>query len=219
MVSQDVRNLYVVEMTRGDQKSLTRCVVQLGSPYVSERQVAHIDPEEGYCGGDLIFRFPSQDVRNAQIGSVEVVQRLQIGQDGSQHERRIHGREREARLFLLHEVPRRFLGQGLGPPVAVGPVGERLLLGDGVPVCFGIGVAGPVSLEWVDDGGEGGCDDHAFDGRRTLLNRFEDPGRSDDGRVQHFGLRVLEVVVEGEEVWMTVSKGGSALITWSKAVS
>ena len=183
MVSQDVGNLYMVEMTGGDKKSLTGCIAQLGSPYVSERQIAHIDPEEGHCGWDLVFRFAGQDVRNAQVGCVEVVQRLQIGQDGSQHERRIHRREREARFFLLHEVPRRLFGQGLGPPVAVGPVRERLLLGDGVPVCFGIGVAGPVALERVDDGGEGGGDDHAFDGRRTLLDGLEDAGRSDDGRV------------------------------------
>lgn len=197
MVSQDVRNLYVVEMTGRDKKSLIRCLIQLDSPYMSERQVAHIDPEEGHCGWDLVFRFAGQDVRNAQVGCVEVVQPLQIREDGPQHERRIHRREREVRLFLLHEVPRRLLSQGLGPPVAVGPVRERLLLGDGVPVCFGVGVAGPVSLERIDNGGEGGCDDHPFDSRRTLPDGFEDAGRSDDGRVQHLGLRILEVVVEG----------------------
>ena len=197
MVPQNVRNLYMVEMTRRDEKPFTRCLVKLGSPYVSERQVTHIDPEEGHRGWDLIFRFPGQDVRNAQVGSVEVVQRLQIRKDRPQHERWVHRREREARLFLFHEVPRRLLSQGLGPPVAVSPVGERLLLGDGVPVCFGIGVAGPVSLERVDDRGERGGDDHPFDGRCTLLDGFEDANCSDDGRVQHLGLRVLEIVVEG----------------------
>jgi hypothetical protein len=71
--------------------------------------------------------------------------------DRPQHKRRAHGGEREVGLLLLDKVPGGALGKGLAGAVAVGRVLDCLLGRERVPVCFAVGVVGPVALEGVDD--------------------------------------------------------------------
>jgi hypothetical protein len=113
--------------------------------------------------------------------------------DGTQDEGRTHGGDGEVRLLLLDKVPGGALGEGLAGAVAVGWVLDRLLRGERVPVAFGVGVVWPVSLERVDDAGEGGGDDDALDRGSGFFDGSQDAGCADYGWVEEFLLLVSDV--------------------------
>lgn len=70
--------------------------------------------------------------------------------DGPQHERRAHGRDAKVGLLPFDEVKGLALGEGFGSAVAVGSILKRLLVGDGVPVGFAVGMSGSGALETID---------------------------------------------------------------------
>jgi len=116
----------------------------------------------------------------------------------SVHHGRADGRDAEVRVLLLDEIERRLLGECLAGAIGGGAVRALGgLVGDWVPVGFGVGVAGPVAFVHVDDGGEGGGDDDALDGRVVLLDCFEDLARAVDGWVEEVTLVVFDLCLEG----------------------
>lgn len=160
------------------------------------RQIAHVDPEEGSRVGELVFAASLQEIADALVGGVERVQRVEIVHDGAQDQRWVDGGHGEIGPFPLDEVPRGFFGKGLGGAVAVGWVLGGVFEGDGVPVCFGVGVLGPVSLEGVDDGGEGGRYHDPFYGGAVFFDGVQDGGCALDGGVQEVFFSVGHVEVE-----------------------
>ncbi len=111
---------------------------------------------------------------------------------------RANGRDVKVGPLVPHEIEGGFLGEGLA-----GAVGGRavrrfgLVVRDGVPVGFGVGVSGPGALFHVQDSGEGRGYDNAFDGRVVLVNGFEDLGRAVDGGVEEVAFVVFDLGLEG----------------------
>ena len=165
--------------------------------YMTKRQIPHINPNKSARRRQLLLRLAGNNIPNALIRRIQRIERVQIMHNRPQHERRTHSRELKVGLLLLEEVPRGLFGKSLAGSVGVGRVLEGLGLGDGVPVRFGVGVAGPGALEGVDDGGEGGGDDDALDGGRGGFDGFEDPCRADHGGVEEVAFGVRDVEVEG----------------------
>jgi hypothetical protein len=101
-------------------------------------------------------------------------------------------------MLLLDEFPSGLFGKGFGGAVAEGRVFVGLGEGDGVPVCFAVGVGGVVAFGGVQDGGEGTGYDDVFYGWGVRFDGAEDAGGADDGGVEEvfFGVGYVEVELE-----------------------
>jgi hypothetical protein len=192
VLADNLRNLLVGEVARGDEEALVgRSLALFDGRDVAGREVAYVDPEVGAGGGDFVFGFAEHDVADALVGGVEAVERVQVVHDGTQDEGGTHGGDGEVGLLLLDEFPSGALGEGLAGAVAVGRVLDGLLGGERVPVAFGVGVVGPVPFERVDDAGEGGGDYDALDRGGGFCDGFEDAGCADYGWVEEFLFALL----------------------------
>ena len=106
--------------------------------------------------------------------------------DWTKHKGWIHRRKSEVRFLLFNKLPRRFLCESFAGTVAIGGVLDGLLSSKRVPVLFTVRVLRPVALEWVDNRGEGRSDDDALDAGCRFLDRLQDAGGANDGRVEQF---------------------------------
>lgn len=197
VLANDLRNLLVAEVAGRDEEALVGRSLLLDGVNVGEREVAHINPQEGAGLWDLILGLALHDVANTLVRGVERVKRVEVVDNRAEDERRAHGREREVWLLLLDEVPGGALGKGLAGAVAVGWVLWCLLFGDRVPVSLGVGVAGTRSLATIDNRGERRCDDDMLNARCGFLDALQDSGGANDGWVEKLLLHIGDIEVEG----------------------
>lgn len=79
-------------MARGDEEALARGLGDLDGPYVSEGDVAHLDPEVGPGVGDLVLAFALDEVAGSLVGGVEAVEGVEVVHDGTDDQRGVYGR-------------------------------------------------------------------------------------------------------------------------------
>lgn len=145
-------------MPRRDEEPPIRRLRHLGRLDVRERQVPHVGPDERPRRRQLLLHPPAHDGQDGLVGRVQAVEGLEVVEDGAEHERGAECRDCEVGLLPFEEVPGGFFGKCFGGVVTVDGGLGRFGGGYGVPVCFGVGVAGAIAGVGVYDGGEGGGD-------------------------------------------------------------
>lgn len=175
VLARDGGDLLVTEQARGDEEAAAAGLGALHGLDVRLGDVAHVDPEVDARRRDLLLP-PAHDQRHhVAVARVDVGQGAQVRHDGPEDEGRVDGRDVEARLLALDEVPGGLLGQRLGHAVrGAGRPREPVLVRVGVPVGLAelLGRVGEAGLG--QDGGERARDDDALHLGRVLLGRLED---------------------------------------------
>lgn len=173
-------------MASSHEEALVGSGFDLNGLDVTECEVANVNPQESASLGDLILGLALVDVSDALVAGVQRLERVQVVDDGTEDKRRVDGRDGEVGLLLLDEVPRGLLGECLAGTVPSRRALKGFFMGDRVPVGLGVGVARPITLARVDDGGKAGSDDNTLDRWCILLDRLQDTGGSDNSRVKEF---------------------------------
>ncbi len=145
-------------------------------------------------------------------GLVEVLGIGDVADVRAKHPRRVDGRQREARLLSGEPVPHGALRQAFRCAVGRHGVGSGgLVVGHGVPVGFGVGVAGAIALVEVDDGGEGGGVDDTADVGTVAFGGLEDGPGTTDGRVEQVATVVVRLEDEGRRDIDDAGDGGGGI--------
>jgi len=194
VLAQDVADLLEGVAARGAQVALAGGGRVLVGAHMGLADVADVDPEVEGGRGHLLLAAVHEVV---DLGGRRV-QLAEVGHGvgrGAVHHGRADGGDVEVGVVLGDVVEGGLLGQLLGGAVGDGAGGvllRSLLVGDGVPVLLGVGVAWSQTLVQVEDRGEGGGDDNALHVGVVLLDRFQDFGGAPDGGLEEIALVVLD---------------------------
>lgn len=165
---------------------------------VSPGHVAHVDPVGHARGGDGLLPLALCEGHDALVGGVDGVQAGEVVHHGAKDHRRVDGHEIKLGIvrLVVDKVPCCLLGELLGGAVGGRAVLVDVLDGHRVPGLLGEGGVGVVYLGRVEDGGEGGSDDHALHAWGRFGDGLEDARCADNGGVDEVLLGVCDVEME-----------------------
>lgn len=130
----DVEDLAVGEVPSSREQPLAAGLGLVHSQDVGPRRIPDVDPELNRSGGrDFILPLALQELDDALVGCVDVVQGREVVHDRTEDKGRADGCDVEVRLLSLDEVPRGLLGVLLGQAIDVRARAMEVIHGNWVP--------------------------------------------------------------------------------------
>lgn len=116
VLPDDVTDLLVGEITCSDEESLACRLWNLHCLNMGLSNIAYINPNVNTGIGDLILEFTESCIAYALIRGVQIVDRVEAVDNGTEHDGRVYRRNNKIRLLPLNEILCSLLCEYLASP-------------------------------------------------------------------------------------------------------